>query len=113
MKLSSPTLKAAKDLIKTAQAHSLPLDGVLCRPSDDFLLFALSDSLDWVFIYCTPLGHLVHWKEANDDTYEDSYTIVRSLKVFLKHLASRGFEDIGGDIKHLRGLFGMGGIEPL
>lgn len=92
-KLSKKTRERAYILAKNAKEVGVPLGAVRFRPSQDYMCYWLTNSVDWLIIFCTPDGYLVEIHNEHLGSLEVGYLAVRNIRHFLQHLKRADYQD--------------------
>ncbi len=93
--LSKKTRERAFILARNAKTIGIPLGAVRFTPHHDYMSYYLTDSSNYVIIFCTPLGYLVElWVDDEGTGVTPSFFAVKNIRHFLQRLKRDGYKDI-------------------
>jgi hypothetical protein len=92
--LSKKTRERAFILARNAKSIGLPLGAVRFTPHYDYMSYYLTNSTDYIIIFCTPEGYLVElWSDASG-TPAASFFAIKNIRHFLQLIKREGYKDI-------------------
>lgn len=91
--LSKETREKAFVLSKNAKGMGISLGRPRFTVGNDYMCYWLTDGLDYVIIFCTPLCYLAEFYADQEGVLTTTYLAVRNIRWFLQWLKRNEFED--------------------
>jgi hypothetical protein len=93
--LSATTKQRAFVLARNAKDIGLALGPARTSPPHDYMSFYLTDTTDYIIIFCIPQGYLVElWTEPTEGQIVTSFFGIKNIRHFLQYALRNDYRDI-------------------
>jgi len=92
--LSKKTRERAFVLARNAKSIGVPLGSVRFTPHFDYMSYYLSDSVNYLIIFCTPDGYLYELWSDSSGRIDVNYYGIKNIRHFLQLIKREGYQDV-------------------